>query len=80
MDIEKHDLHHEFPEHHQAIHELKLTGRHFARLFKSYHEIDHEIHRIETGAEVCADTYLDNLKKQRLQHKDSLLAMISARG
>ena len=32
MPIEKHDLHHEFPEFHDEIHELKMTDNHFAQL------------------------------------------------
>ena len=31
--IDKHDLHHEFPEYYDRIHELKTNNTHFARLF-----------------------------------------------
>jgi len=76
MTLEKHDLHHEFPEFRDAIHELKMNNAHFARLFDKYHERDHEIHRIETGAETPSDEYLEQLKKERLQLKDELFAML----
>ena len=46
---EKHDLHHEFPEHFDRIHELKVSNAHFARLFDEYHKICRAIVRIEEG-------------------------------
>ena len=73
---EKHDLIHELPEHKETIHNLKMTDNHFARLFDEYHEIDHEIHRIETGIENPSDDYTEEKKKQRLHLKDQLLTMI----
>ncbi|MFD2167383.1 YdcH family protein [Thalassotalea euphylliae] len=73
---EKHDLHHEFPEFKDAIRELKMTDAHFARLFKEYHELDHEVIRIETGVENTSDEYLEQRKKLRLQHKDALFGML----
>jgi len=73
---EKHDLIHELPEHRETIHNLKMTDNHFARLFDEYHEVDHEIHRIETGEETPSDEYVEEKKKQRLNLKDNLLRMI----
>lgn len=74
--IEKHDLHHEFPEFEQRIHELKMNNHHFARLFEEYHAINREILRIEEGVQNPADEYLEELKKQRLSHKDQLYDML----
>ena len=76
MIIEKHDLHHEFPEFSDEIHRLKMNDAHFARLFKEYHELDQEVHRIEQGSENTADEYLDQQKKKRLHLKDQLFAII----
>ena len=73
---EKHDLVHELPEHRETIHNLKLNNNHFARLFDEYHEIDHEVHRIETGVENTSDDYLEERKKKRLHLKDELFQMI----
>ena len=74
---EKHDLHHEFPEHYDRIHELKMNNNHFARLFEEYHSINREVNRIEDGVENQTDEYLENLKKKRLLHKDKLYGMIT---
>ncbi len=76
MLTEKHDLVHELPEHKDAIHNLKMTNQHFARLFDEYHKVDHEVHRIETGIENTSDEYLDERKKVRLYLKDELFRMI----
>jgi hypothetical protein len=76
MLTEKHDLVHELPEHRDTIHNLKMTDNHFARLFDEYHEVDHEVHRIETGIENTSDDYLDERKKRRLHLKDELYRMI----
>jgi len=75
---EKHDLLHELPEHKERIHDLKLSNKHFSRLFDQYHKIDHEVGRIAQGVETPSDEYTENLKKQRLSLKDELLAMIKA--
>lgn len=73
---EKHDLIHELPEYRETIHKLKTSDKHFSRLFDEYHEIDHEVHRIETGVETTSDEYLESKKKQRLHLKDELFQMI----
>jgi hypothetical protein len=73
---EKHDLIHEFPEHKEKIHELKTHNAHFAKLFAEYHEVDHAVHRIESGAEVSSDEHLENRKKERLHLKDQLFHML----
>ena len=73
---EKHDLHHEFPEHHERIHELKVGNTHFAKMFEQYHDINREVRRIEEGVENTSDEYLEDLKKKRLLLKDRLYEMI----
>ena len=78
MPLEKHDLLHELPEYKERIHELKISNNHFAKIFSEYHDIDHEIHRIEEGIETPSDDYVEELKKKRLHMKDELFAMIKA--
>ena len=76
MNIQKHDLHHEFPEFKDEIRILKMSNNHFSKVFKEYHELDHEVIRIEEGVENTTDEYLDELKLQRLNHKDELFLML----
>jgi uncharacterized protein YdcH (DUF465 family) len=76
MTIEKHDLHHEFPEFKEEIHYLKMNDNHFARLFKDYHVVNQEVSRIEQGVENTSDEYIEQRKKQRLKLKDELFNML----
>ena len=73
---EKHDLIHELPEHRERIHELKTIDENFRKIFDEYHELDHQIIRMEEGIETPSDDVLEELKKQRLFLKDQLFAMI----
>lgn len=72
-----HDLHAEFPEHGDVLHQLKLEDRHFQALSERYHELNREIHRVETGVEAGSDDRLEELKKQRLAMLDEVQEMIS---
>ncbi|KXJ53043.1 MAG: GTP-binding protein [Colwellia sp. Phe_37] len=74
--LDKHDLHHEFPEFEQEIRQLKMDNAHFARLFKEYHQINQEVHRIEVGVEPTSDEYLEQQKVARLHLKDELFSML----
>jgi len=76
MILEKHDLHHEFPEFKEEIHHLKMNDKHFSRFFTEYHEVNQEIQRIEQGVENTSDEYLEQKKKERLKLKDELFVMI----
>lgn len=73
---EKHDLHHEFPEYNDKIHDLKVSNAHFAKLFDEYHEVNNEILRIEQEIETPSDAYVEDLKKRRLHLKDELYRML----
>ena len=79
MQGEHHDLIHEFPEHRDRIHDLKIGDARFAQLFAEYHEVDREVRRHEQGVEPVADEYLETLKKKRLHLKDELYAIIVGR-
>jgi uncharacterized protein YdcH (DUF465 family) len=74
--MEKHDLHHEFPEFDQQIHNLKVSDNHFRRLFDDYHEVNNEIHRIESGAEATSDETLNQLRLKRVHLKDELYSIL----
>lgn len=76
MSIEKHDLLHEFPDHHHTIRHLKMNDNHFAKLFEKYNELDVEVRKIEEGVENTTDDYLDGKKLERVQLKDELFGYI----
>lgn len=72
-----HELSDEFPNDHALLHELKLTNHHFVTLADRYHEVNGEIHRIESGIENTSDEYAETLKKQRLALVDEISGIIS---
>ncbi len=71
-----HELHAEFPDLGDRIHALKLSNAHFAKLSDEYHEINREIHRIETDVTPASDETLEGLKKQRLHLLDQISGML----
>lgn len=79
MVLEPHDLHSEFPEFRELIHDLKLSDAHFSRLFDLYHDTNRHVQRVELDVELATDAELDVLKKQRLKLKDELHRMLQAR-
>lgn len=78
MNVDHHDLHHEFPEHAEAIHALKIGSKHFARLFDEYHALTSKVEALESKGSPLADTALEEMKKNRLKLKDELYAMLVA--
>ena len=79
MSLEHHDLGHDFPEHKDSIHELKLNNAHFKKLYDEYHDLDKRVYRIEAEDEkAVSDEHLEDLKKQRIKLKDELYSMLVA--
>ncbi|MFO0794827.1 MAG: YdcH family protein [Candidatus Brocadiaceae bacterium] len=76
MQYEHHGLVHEFPEHREKIHTLKMSNDHFKKLFDEYHKLDKEVFRVENDIDPKSDITLENLKKQRLALKDELFQML----
>ena len=74
-----HELHEEFPEHAERIHELKVGNAHFAKLFDEYHEINRAVHRAETNVEPTSDEHMEEMRKKRMVLKDELYAMLTAK-
>ena len=75
--MENHDLYHEFPELETQIHTLKTSNTHFKKLYDTYHTVNKDIHRIETGAEATSDEVLNELRVRRVHLKDELFELLS---
>ncbi|MDP3088245.1 MAG: DUF465 domain-containing protein [Methylotenera sp.] len=78
MNIEHHDLAHEFPEHREKIHTLKMENAHFAKLFDAYHVVTKDVERLEGEGIPVSDEVLTSQKKERALLKDQLYTMITA--
>lgn len=80
MDIEHHDLAHEFPELKERIHELKTRDDRFHRQFERYDSVTKEIERLEKEGVPVSDSTMEDKKKERLALKDDLYQMLTSSG
>jgi hypothetical protein len=78
MQVEHHPLSVEFPEFKDAIHALKLSNAHFAKLFNEYDDTDKAVNRAENGIDNLGDAELESLKKVRVTLKDQLFQLLQA--
>lgn len=72
-----HELSEEFPDKAEAIHTLKTSDAHFARLVEEYHEINRAIHRAETNVEPTDELNENAMRKKRMALKDEIARALS---
>jgi uncharacterized protein YdcH (DUF465 family) len=72
-----HELQDEFRNETALIARLTETNHLFGQLASRYDEVNRHIHRIESEDEPTADDVLERLKKQRLELKDEIAAMLT---
>ncbi|WP_449369948.1 YdcH family protein [Thiomonas sp.] len=78
MTLDPHDLAHEFPAQADRIHALKSDNAHFNKLAQRYEELNKQVVQIEEGVHAVDDLHLETLKKERLQLKDQIAALLAA--
>ena len=71
-----HELMEEFPDQVDAMHALKESNAHFAKLFDEYHTVNRAIHRAETDVEPTDDIHMGEMRKQRMALKDQIAAAL----
>ncbi|WP_404414625.1 DUF465 domain-containing protein [Vreelandella aquamarina] len=71
-----HQLAEEFPEHAERIHDLKQSDAHFAKLVEDYHEVNRQVHRMETEIEPVSTQTEEDTRRQRLALKDKIAAYL----
>lgn len=70
----------DFPEMAERIHALRESDNHFARLVEEYHELNREIHRVETRVEPTSEDVEEELKRRRVRLKDEIVQMLESAG
>ena len=60
-----------------AIHTLKTSNAHFAKLADAYHTLNREVHRMETNVEPASDERIETARKERLKLLDEISAMLA---
>ena len=78
MSVEHHDLHHEFPDLRDRIHELKMSDPHFRKLFDEYHELTRSIEKMEDEITPVATRIEEEAKVRRVHLKDELYRLLTA--
>lgn len=72
-----HELHEEFPELAEKMHEMKVSDAHFNKLADEYHEINRAVHRAETNVEPMEELAEVELRKKRMALKDEIYAYLT---
>ncbi|MFG1393904.1 YdcH family protein [Xanthobacter agilis] len=72
-----HELAADFPEYAEKIQALKASDAHFAKLYDAYHEVNGKVHRAETDVEPTGDDEVEAMRRERMQLKDELFAILS---
>jgi len=67
-----HEIAEEFPEYTQAIHDLKMSDTYFANLVEAYHDLNRQIHRMETEVEPVTTLTEEEARKRRVALKDEI--------
>lgn len=71
-----HELAEEFPNEKEKLHDLKLNNAHFAKISDRYHELNRELHRVETGVEPASQIHEVMLRKERMTLKDEISGIL----
>jgi len=65
-----------FPEYRDLITQLKHSDMHFTRLFDRHNEIDQKVKNMEAHIEAGTSEEIEHLKKEKLQLKDEIYAIL----
>jgi len=72
-----HELHDEFPDKIDRMHDLKVSNEHFRKIFDEYHEINRAVHRAEANTEPTGQFHEEDMRKQRMRLKDEIARMLA---
>lgn len=78
MQVEHHDLAHEFPQYIETIKTLKAGNSLFAQLLADYDNLTAEIEKLEEADVPTDDFHFEEMKKKRVHLKDELYTMLLA--
>ena len=75
-----HTLAEEFPDQMDAIHALKASDPHFARLLAEYDEVNDRVHRAESRLDTLSEAAEAALRRARLSLKDAIATALAKAG
>lgn len=65
-----------FPEYRDQITQLKTSDPHFLRLFEQHNALDQQVSNMEARITPATHETIENLKKEKLQIKDQIYAIL----
>lgn len=74
-----HELAEEFPEFISLMSELKVSDKHFAKLFDDYHELNRKVHLAETNIKPREELAEVDLRKRRGLLKDEIYGYLKSK-
>ena len=76
MQVEHHELHHEFPAFIDAMQVLRKSDSYFLQLFDEYHKLTHQVENLEEEDVPVYDFTIEEMKKKRAMLKDKMYKML----
>ena len=76
MQVEHHELHHEFPEFIDAMQVLRKSDSYFLQLFDEYHKLTHQVENLEEEDVPVYDFTIEEMKKKRAMLKEKKKKML----
>jgi len=78
MQVEHHELHHEFPEFMDVMQVLRSSDSRFSQMFDEYHSLTSEVERLEEEDIPVGDFTIETMKKARARLKDKMYQILVA--
>jgi uncharacterized protein YdcH (DUF465 family) len=78
MQVEHHELHHEFPEFLDVMQVLRSSDSRFSQMFDEYHNLTSEVERLEEEDIPVDDFTIETMKKARARLKDKVYQILVA--
>ncbi len=78
MQVDNHDLHHEFPDMCDAIDVLKKCHPRFSHLYSQYQRLTGQVEDLEVHDMPVSDYTMEYMKKHRVRLKDEIFHLLTA--
>ena len=78
MQVEHHELHHEFPEFLDAMQVLRSSDSQFSQMFDEYHSLTTQVEHLEEEDVPVDDFTIEEMKKARVKLKDKMYKLLVA--
>ena len=78
MQVEHHELHHEFPEFVDAMQVLRSSDSQFSQMFDEYHSLTTQVEHLEEEDVPVDDFTIEEMKKARVKLKDKMYQRLVA--